>query len=58
MIKLTYESWLETTVNLFEETAEGVSALEWLETSDFVEAFDSGLTPTQVYDKFVYGYWF
>jgi hypothetical protein len=58
MLKTTYDSWLDATVAMFEETEEGAKALEWLQTEDFVEAFEDGLTPVQVYDKFCKGYWF
>ena len=58
MNKLTYESWLEATVALFEETADGVKALEWMDDSDFLESFEDGLNPQQTCDKFTVGYYF
>lgn len=58
MNKQTYDVWLDTTVAMFEETAEGVKALEWLEDEDFAEAFEDGLTSVQVVDKYINGYWF
>jgi len=58
MNKLTYDAWLEATIDLFEETADGVKALGWLETEDFLESFERGLTPTQTYDHYVIGYFF
>lgn len=58
MNKLTYDSWLDATVSLFEETEEGAKALEWLETEDFLEAFEEGLNPQQTCDKFTNGYYF
>lgn len=58
MNKQTYETWLETTVNLFEETEDGAKALEWLDYEDLREAYEDGMTSVQVYDKFVNGWFF
>ena len=58
MNKLTYDSWLDATVALFEETEDGAKAREWLQTEDFLEAYDDGLTSVQMVDKFVRGYFF
>lgn len=58
MNRTTYETWLETTVALFEESEDGARALEWLQNEDFIDAFDDGMTSVQVYDKYVNGWFF
>ncbi len=58
MNKLDYQQWLADVLNEFEETPEGAHALEWLQTEDYQECFADGLTPGQVYDKYVNGYFF